>query len=172
MFKAKLIENEKMYRLIQRQVWLVLIPTLPIAALINFKLTPLWLSIVMITVLVLTTIWSILTQKEINALKDKRFIEIDEEEIRIRSTKGEQFEMIPLSNVEELILPNEYSVSEIFLKQLFGKVKKNYIKLKQNEQNRIIYFELDSEYLVNQLSDVVSSWKRKNYNIIRSNISF
>jgi len=56
MFKAKLIENQKFYKLRSKQLLLFLLPSLLIGLIVNFYLLPIWITIVMIGLYILVIV--------------------------------------------------------------------------------------------------------------------
>jgi len=110
-------------------------------------------------------------QKQINSVLGTRLIEIDEQEIRIKSKNGTQEEVIRLQEVEKLILKQDYSIPQETMKEvgeeIIGHTKQNYLILKKDNQNRQLDFEIDSYYMIEQLNKIIESWKSKGYNIER-----
>ncbi len=171
MFKAKLIENENYYKLRSKQLLLMLIPSIPIGLLVNFHQIPIWLTILMIGLYIGAIFFTIRNQKQINSVLGNKLIEIDIEEIRIKSKKGTDNETIKLNSVEKIILKDEYSMPQETMKEigqeLTGKTKQNYVILQQENQKRQLDFEVDSYYKINQLNKLIESWKMKGYNVER-----
>lgn len=169
MFKAKLIENESYYKLRSKQLLLFLLPAIPLGLIISFYQIPIWITVIIIGIYILATVLMIRNQKRINSVLGNKLIEIDEEEIRIRSKKGIQSETFNLSAVDKIILKSEYSMPQETLKEvgkeLTGNTKKNYLILQQNNQSKRLDFEVDSYYMINQLNKIIENWKVKGYNI-------
>ena len=171
MFKAKLIENENYYKLRSKQLLLMLIPSISIGLLVNFYQIPIWLTLLMIGLYIGATFLMVRNQKQISSVLGNKLIEIDMDEIRIKSNKGTEDEIIKLNRVKKIILKNEYSIPQETLKEvgqeLIGKAKQNHIILQQDNQRRQLDFEVDSYYMMNQLNKLIESWKMKGYNIER-----
>lgn len=169
MFKAKLIENKNYYRLKSKQLILVSLPVIPIGLIVNFYQIPIWVTIIMIGLYIVTIILIAKNQKQINTVIGKRLIEIDNEVIRIKSNKGIADETINLNEVETIIIKDEYSMSQETIKEigqeLVGKVKQNYLILLQNNHKRKLDFEVDSYYMINQLNRQIEKWKMQGYKI-------
>ncbi len=171
MFKAKLIENDNYYKLRSKQLLLMLLPSIPIGLLVNFYQIPIWLTIVMIGLYILAIILLTRNQKRMNSILGNKLIEIDEQEIRIKSKKGTQEETINLDEVEKLILKEDYSIPQETMKELgeeiIGKAKQNYLILQQNNQKRKLDFEIDSYFMIQQLNKIIENWEVKGYKIER-----
>lgn len=123
----------------------------------------------MIGLYVLAIIPMIRNQKRLSAIVGNKQIEIDNKEIRIKSKKGIQQEIIHLNKIDKLILKDIYSMPQETIgevvKEMSGKAKQNYLILEQNSQKRRLDFEIDSYYMVNQLDKIIKNWKANGYNI-------
>jgi len=175
MFKAKLIESENYYNYRSKQLMLTLIPAVLIGVLVNAYQAPNWLIIFMIGLYILILILMSKNQKRINAILGNILIEIDEQEIRIKSKKGKEQEIIKLEEVEKIILKKEYGIPQETIKELreelIGKTKQNFIIVHQKEQSRKLDFEVDSYFMIQQLNKLIEIWQKKGYNIERINHS-
>ncbi|PHN01293.1 hypothetical protein [Flavilitoribacter nigricans] len=173
MFKAKLIENKKYYRLRSKQLVLMLLPSIPIGLIVNFYQIPIWVTVLMIGLYIVAIILMARNQKQITANLGNKIIEIDEEAIRIKSKKGVEDELISLNEVEKIILKDEYSMPQGTIREvgqeLTGKTKQNYLIIYQDSRKRQLDFEVDSYFMVNQLNKLIEIWKMKGYNIERVN---
>ena len=171
MFKAKLIETKDYYKLRSKQLLLMLLPSIPIGLLVNFYQIPIWLTILMIGLYIGAIFLMVRNQKQISSVLGNKLIEIDIDEIRIKSKKGADDETIKLNGVEKIILKEQYSMPQETIKEvgkeLTGKAKQNYVILLQDNQKRQLDFEVDSYYMINQLNKLIESWKMKGYNIER-----
>ena len=173
MFKAKLIEDKKYYSLRSNQLILMFLPSIPIGIIILFYRIPIWINALMIVFYIAAIILTAKIQRKINSILGNKFIEIDNEEIRIKSKKGINEETIDLNKVEKIILKDEYSFHQETIKEvgqeLTGKTKQNFVIIQQNSQERQFDFEFDSYYMINQLNKMIETWKMKGYNIERMN---
>ncbi|MCF8253657.1 MAG: hypothetical protein K9H61_13755 [Bacteroidia bacterium] len=128
MFKAKLIENQNYYKLRSKQLFQMLLPSIAIGLLVNFFQIPFWLTILMIGLYVAAIILMARNQRKISLVLGNKLIEIEEDEIRIKSKKGTEEETIKLNEVERIILKEEYSIPQETIKEvgheLTGKQKK------------------------------------------------
>lgn len=171
MFKAKLIENESYYKLRSKQLLLLILPAIPIGLITSFYQIPIWTTIPIIGLYIVATVLMLRNQKRINSVLGNKLIEIDEEEIRIRSKKGVQSETFNLSEVDKVILKSEYSMPQETIKEvgkeIAGNTKKNYLILQQNNQTKRLDFEVDSYYMINQLNKTIEHWISRGYNIER-----
>ena len=171
MFKAKLIENQNYYKLRSKQLLLMLLPAISIGLLVNFYQIPTWVTILMVGLYVTAIILMTRNQKQINSVLGNKLIEIDVDEIRIKSKKGTEEETIKLKEVERIILKDEYSMPQETIKEvgqeITGKTKQNFLILHQDSKKRQLDFEIDSYYMINQLNKLIESWKLKGYNIER-----
>jgi Ca2+/Na+ antiporter len=173
MFKAKLIESEIYYKLRNKQILLTLLSALSIGLIVNFYQIPIWITILMFVLYFLVIVLIFRNQKQIKSVLRNKLIEIDENEIRIKSTKGIQEEIINLSEVSKIILKNEYSLPQDTMKEIgkeiVGNIKRNYLILKINNLDRKLYFEVDSYYMINQLNKIIEIWKIKGFNMEKIN---
>lgn len=171
MFKAKLIENGNYYKLKSKQLLLMVIPSIPIGLIVVFYQIPIWLAILLIGLNIGAIFLMVRNQKQINSILGNKLIELDIDEVRIKSQQGADDETIKLNNIERIILKDEYSMSQENIKEigqeLTGKAKRNYLILQQKSQKRQLDFEVDSYYMINQLNKLIESWKMKGYNIER-----
>jgi len=171
MFKAKLIENESYYRLRSKQLLLIFLPAIPFGLLVNFYKIPIWLTIVMFGIYILTIILASRNQRQMNSILGNKLIEIDEEEIRIKSKKGIQQEVIRLAEIDKLILKEKYSIPQETIKEIgseiSGNAKQNYLILQKNSKRRKFDFEIDSYFMIEQLNKIIKNWEIKGYEIKR-----
>ena len=172
MFKAKLIENENYYKLRSKQLSLMILTSIPIGLLANFYQMPVWATILIIGIYIAVYLLTAKNQKQINSMVGNRSIEIDQDEIRIKSKKGIE-EVFKLNAVDKIILKDEYSIPQETLKEvgqeMTGKTKQNFVIVQQAEELRKLDFEIDSYYMVKQLDKLIESWKLKEYKIERVN---
>ena len=171
MFKAKLIENDNYYKLRSKQLLLMLLPSIPFGLLVNFYQIPTWLTVVVIGLYILVIILLIRNQKGMNSVLGNKLIEIDEQEIRIKSKNGTEEEIVNLDDVEKIILKEDYSMPQETMKEIgeeiIGKAKQNYLILQQNNQKRKLDFEIDSYFMIKQLNKLIENWETRGYNIER-----
>ena len=107
MFKAELIENKKYYKFRSKQLLVSLLAGALIGLLVNVPDTPVWLTILVIGLYVGVLVYSVRSQRQMRlSLGDKR-IEMDVDEIRIKSKEGRDIENIQLNQVDKLILKDE-----------------------------------------------------------------
>ena len=171
MFKAKLIENESYYKLRSRQLLLFLLPSVLAGFIANFYLLPVWATIIAIGLYTLIIILTIRSHKQMKSISGDKSLEIDEHEIRIKSSKGKREEVIKLNEVEKIILKEEYSIPQETMKEigqeLAGSTKQNYLIIQQNSRNRRLDFGIESYYMIKQLNKLIKNWESKGYEIER-----
>ena len=169
MFKAKLIDNNSYYKLRRLQLLLMLLPGIPLGLIINFYQIPIWLTIVMIGLYILSIILMVRNQKQLISMLGNKLIEINEQEIRIKSKKGIIQEIIKLDNIEKLLIKDNYSIPQETIKEIgkeiTGDTKQNYLILQLNGENRKLDFEIDSYYMIGQLNKTIENWKTSGYKI-------
>jgi len=169
MFKAKLIEKEDYYKLRSKQLLLMLLPSILIGLLVNFYQIPIWVTILMIGIYIALIVLMAKNQKQINSIFGNRMIEIDIDEIKIKSKNKAEEENIKLNKIDKIILKDEYSIAQETIKEvgqeLTGNTKRNYLIIHQDGQKRQFDFEVDSYYMINQLNKLIESWKTKGYKI-------
>ncbi len=169
MFRAKLIENKRYYKLRVKQMSLMFLLLIPGSiVLFVYKTPPIWIAIPALVLYIGTIILMVRNQKKICSVAGNKLIEMDIDEIRIKSKKGIE-EKIKLNNIEKIILKDQYSMPQETMKEvgqeLTGKIKQNYIIINQDNEARRFDFEFDSYYMINQLNNLIKSWQTKEYNI-------
>ena len=96
---------------------------------------------------------------------------MDEKEIRIKTKKGKEEEIIALENVDKLILTDTYSMPQETMrevgKEMAGNTKQNYLIVQQNNNKRKLDFEIDSYFMIKQLDKIIEKWELNGYNIER-----
>ena len=171
MFKAKLIENESYYALRSKQVFLMLLPAIPMGLIVNYFQFPTWAVILTIGLYLLAIFMMSKNQKKLNAIVGNKQIEMDEKEIRIKTKKGKEEEIIALENVDKLILTDTYSMPQETMrevgKEMAGNTKQNYLIVQQNNNKRKLDFEIDSYFMIKQLDKIIEKWELNGYNIER-----
>lgn len=169
MFKAKLVENENYYKLKRKHFLLFVIPAIPMAILANFFQIPLWLTLLAGSLYVLILFFSFKNQKRINLVFGNKLLEIDKNEIRIKSKKGVQEEVFTLNEVDKLIVKEHYAMPSETLqevrKEIMGNTNQNYLIIQQNQKERKLYFEFDSYYMGKQLDKLIKNWVVSGYRI-------
>ncbi|MEM7372771.1 MAG: hypothetical protein AAF587_29390 [Bacteroidota bacterium] len=172
MFKATLIENDRYYSLKSKQLLLSLFPLIPMSLLVSIYELPIWLTALIGGLYLLIIFGMFRNYKQIRTILDHKHIEMDAEEIRIRSKNGTQSEVIPLDDIDQLILKDSYAMPQESLKdigqELIGRMKRNYLILQQREQHRTFNFDIDSHYMLAQLHKIIEDWEVRGYKIIRN----
>lgn len=171
MFKAKLIEDKSYYKLRSRQLIYILIPAFAIGLSVNFYHIPLWASALGGVIYIAMVLIMSRTRKLMSALLGNKIIEIENNQIRIKSKNGSDLETIDLDNVEKVILKKEYGLSQETLKEISlearGKRKENFIIIEQANKQQQYDFEFDSYYMISQLEKAIEGWTKRGYKIER-----
>jgi len=171
MFKAKLINNQKYYTLRRKQTWLMLLPSIPIGLMVNYMAFPIWVAILVVASYVALIVYATKNEKLLNAMLGIQTIEMDENEIRIKSKNGVSREVIPLEEIEELKIPGEYGIPQDSMKdftnELAGKPKQNHLIVKYKNEERKFDFELNSHYMIKQLDKIIDNWSNRGLKIIK-----
>ncbi|MEL6942581.1 MAG: hypothetical protein AAFO82_07925, partial [Bacteroidota bacterium] len=167
----KLIEKKDYNRLKRTQMIILLVTLLPIGFVSSFYEAPNWLTIVFIGIYAVLLVLMIKSQRQMMDMTNKRFLELDQEEIRIKSTKNQGEECIQLGDVQKLIVKENYSIPQEDLKEIANEVKgnlqANYLVVQQEGKKRKLDFELDSYYMLTQLNKMIELWRKKGYKIER-----
>ena len=125
----------------------------------------------MIAFYIMAVILILKNQKQINSILGNKLVEIDEEEIRIKSKNGRQQEVIKLDEIDKLILNKNYSMPQETIKDLgseiSGNAKQSYIIFQKNSETRKLNFEFDSYFMIEQLKKIIKNWEDKGYIIER-----
>ncbi len=167
MVKAKLIENERYYKLRREQMLLILITWIPIGIIGHLFKIPFNLGIVSFGIYLLVVILLFRNKKLMHLIIGNKIIEIDEEEIRIKSKKGIRLEVIKLAEIDKIILKKDYFMPQEPIKaighEIKGNTPQNFIILQKNKEERKLYFEFDSYYMLEQMNKMINKWEEKAY---------
>ena len=161
MFKAKLIEGERYYRLKRTEQILSILSIIPIGMVAYFFSPPDWLSILLLVAYALGIIWAFGLFYQLRSMKGNRLIEIDNEEIRIKYKNGKGKEVISLGKVDEVIVKKDYEMSApptIYNHSKINNPVQNFIIVKQNGISRKFDFEMPSFYSINQMNKIIQGW--------------
>jgi hypothetical protein len=163
MFKAKLIEREGYYKLRRRQLLIIVLITFPMGVIVSTNSIPLWAILLVIGISIPLMIFMLRNRRLIDAILNNRTIEIDTDEIRIKTKKGTIAETIILQDVDKLSLLKQYALPQETMKdlseELSGKAIQNKVILQQNGTIRKFDFEIESHYMVNQINKLIEHWK-------------
>lgn len=163
MFKAKIIEGDDYYKLKADQLFLSILPALPMAAILHFCDLSIMQGVIAITTYIVCILAIQKNKRLTDALIGKRRIEIDQNQIRIKTKKGQLEETIEVNDLREIgVLENYFLSAEAsneFTVDLDEEIKKNYIEINRNGIKRRFDFELDSHYMIVQLTKVIEAWK-------------
>lgn len=169
MFKAKLIEREGYYKLRRRQLLFVVVITFPMGVIVSTNSIPLWAILLIIGISIPLLILSLRNRRLIDSILSNRTIEIDTDEIRIKTKKGRITETISLQEVDKLSLLKQYALTQETMKdisqELSGKAIKNKVILQQNGTIRKFDFEIESHYMVNQINKLIEHWQTQGITI-------
>ncbi len=164
MFKGNLIESQDYYRFRKREGYLSLISLAPAIVVLGLQLPKSysWVVLLMLILLIIFAVMRIRNQKQIGAIFGKKIIEIDENQIRIMSKKGNLKEHFDLNQIDKLIFKGDISKYKE-TGNTFNE-KPIYIIIIQGNKSKRFDFKLDSHYMTNQLNKAIDSWKTKEYN--------
>ena len=169
MFKAKLIDNKDFYKLKNKHFWLLILPSIPIAILSNFLLFPAWLTALTVVCYIMLFVFTSKNQKVMNSMVGQNNIEIDENEIRIKSQKGRTLEVLKIENLEKIVLQKVYGIPQETMKDMVnefkGTTRKNYLIIQKENKKRKFDFEIESHYMITQLNKIIDSWNEKGLKI-------
>ena len=168
MFKGTLIDNQDYYKLRSKQILYIMLPSLAIGLLVNFYSMPIWVTIAAINFYIAIVILTSKNQKSINKVTYKK-IEIDNQKIQIKEKDGQIVETINLEPNNLIKVKAKYKIAQETASDLKEEIKgnneKHYIIIKKNEIERRIDFEIDSYYMLKQLSKVIEQWEKEDYKI-------
>jgi len=169
MFKAKLIDDKTYYHRRNKQMVLFLLLTIPVGLLPAALEAPPWATILVLGAYITTFIFMVNNQKLMLSNLGTRLIEIDGEELRVKSNKGKLLQSFEINSLQKISVKDAYGIPNDNLKdmafEIVGNPKMNYVILTANDQNFRFDFEIDSYYMTDQLIDVIQHWKTKGYTI-------
>ena len=129
----------------------------------------LWAILLVIGISIPLMIFSLRNRRLIDAILNNRTIEIDIDEIRIKTKKGTIAETIILQDGDKLSLLKQYALPQETMKdlseELSGKAIQNKVILQQNGTIRKFDFEIESHYMVNQINKLIEHWKTQGLTI-------
>lgn len=95
-----------------------------------------------------------------------KLIEIDDKEIRIRSSEGTLIESFDVNDVNKIVVKEEYTMPQETLKdmkeEISGRPNMHFIEIESNEKRVRIDFVLETYYMIVQLKKVINIWKQNN----------
>ena len=96
-----------------------------------------------------------------------RVIEIDENEIRIKSRKNRQ-EVISLNNLRKIKVNANYNYQSMIIgleQKMQNRINQGSIIVYLKDQSQQFDFEINSFYMAKQLNRLVKTWIGKGYNV-------
>ncbi len=167
MFKAKLIQSEKYYKLRSKQFLLGLLVVLPMGVIVNFYQFPAWITLIMFSIYAVGIIIIYRNRRRLESMIEDNRIEIDDQEIRIH--RMNLMENFKIKEVDKLIIKDNYTMGQESIKEISkeitGRSSQNYLVVNQNNEEVKFNFVIDSYYMINQLNRIIENWKTKGYNI-------
>lgn len=170
MFKAKIMEDADYYQLRRKHLLILLLPVLPAGILYNIYDLPSWLIIATVVVYVIIIAFGIRNQKSMSSLLGHRMLEIDADEIRIKTKNGKAVESFSPKSLARISVQDKYTIPHESMsgmtKEVKGKPIVNYISILSDQDERRFDFELDSHYMISQLEKVISGWKNQGFHVV------
>jgi Tfp pilus assembly protein PilO len=120
---------------------------------------------IIIYIPVIVLVWK--NQKLINVLVKNRVVEIDENEIRIKSRKNRQ-EVISLNNLRKIKVNANYNYQSMITgleQKMENRINQGSIIVYLKDQSQQFDFEINSFYMAKQLNRLVKTWIGKGYNV-------
>lgn len=179
MVKVKLIEHSNYYKIKSKQVvlgsffpgifFIIIHLLIILEILVGFRIPSFWYPIMVFIFIIISSVFIFRNKKKLDQLV-KKTLEIDNTEIRLKSSKGQLLESIQLEAADKIIVKEEYYIPQkTTFKQIkdemAGKHNMHYFTLIQNGTERRFDFEIDSEYKLKQLKSTIESWKESNLKI-------
>ncbi len=171
MVKAKLVESQRYYQLRRKNLLLMLLLSVTLGVLIGLYKKLGWLEISILVLYAAAFIALFKNQRRLAGRLGNKFIEMDEQELRLMSKKGNLQEVIQLQKAEKITVKDEYSLPQQTAKEIgqemAGSVKQNFLILQSPNEARRFDFEIESYFMANQLNKLVNSWATRGFNIER-----
>jgi len=168
-FKGKYISDPKLFRSKKQMAIFSTLSFAMLGPMATYLLEPLDMRFFILLagsglVFISLTIWSAL---QIRSKSVDASLEMDINQIRIQNHKTGQEEIIPLSDLKNIRVDPNYKMPgggfKYAFKELFGTPERNYIDIREGDDNRRIYFIPDSYYHVKQLQTLTEQWKERGY---------
>lgn len=166
MFKAKVIDDDARYYVFRRkQLFLMLLPTLPYAFVVNFYQLPIVLSVFAFVGYVLLIALHLKNQRKLQSLVGNSFLEVSDDKLVLKSKKGAELQVFPVANVDRFIAKEKYVLYQENVKEMASEMKgnatRNYLVLCVGRERFRFDFEVDSFYMIKQLEKLLDLWKTK-----------
>ncbi len=171
MFRSKLIEDQTYYRLRRKQLILNFVAIIPMSLIWGLYNWQFWILLVGLALYVGAILLMRRNQQVMELFAGNKFLELDEEALRVVSKNRKIIETINLESTSSIILKKEYDLYQHSIKDVFSEVvaveKGNSVILDVEGEKRVFLFEIDSHYKLKQLSKIIDCWLQKHYNIER-----
>ena len=167
MFKAKLIENDRYYLLRRRQMWFLFLPVAFYTIMDLILELPSWATFLFLGVYAAGFALKFTNHKQMGTLIGNRKLEVDGNEIRILSRKGDVQEVIPMADVDRILVLEDYrfpmETTGELIDEMKGEQIRNYLVIEQQGKERRLDFEPESYYMLTQLNKLKEHWKAVGY---------
>ncbi len=170
MFKAKLIKDDRYYRLRQSGKH-ILVGSLFIGFIVNFDRYPLWMTIILTVGFLVYETFIFRRMKKFNAITDESILELSGDELRIVSPDKEVSKIFDITTLDGIAFLERYRIPEDSWRSMIdeyqGKYQKNYLIVEQDNKPQRYDFELNSYYMITQLEKFITDWTVKGYPVKR-----
>lgn len=167
MFKAKLIENPRYYKLIRYQLLFFILIFIPYTVIIEYLgVSERWSLVLLIMFLpILGGLIYIFFTKPFNRCISRKILEIEDYHIRIVNFNGLDITEWDVNEADTIVtskdyyLPNDEHIS--WLNKVRRPPHHNFLEIKKGKQKSRFEFHLDSHYMALQIKKAVDNWVAK-----------
>lgn len=172
MFKAKLIKDDRYYRLKQNGMYLI-VGSIFSGFLVNFDRLPVWITITITVACLAYARYEYRKMKKFKTITDNSMLELSDDELRIVSEKKGENRAFDVRKLDGLVFQREYRLPEdtwrSMIGEYLGNYRKNYLIVEQDNEANRYDFELNSYYMITQLEKIIQDWTVKGYAVKRMN---
>jgi hypothetical protein len=173
MFKARIIDDKDYYSFRSKQLLLLILLSIPLGVLANLFTFSILLSSVIVVGYLYVAFLLFKNAKSIRSTINNSKIELNNESIRILDRFNQALEVYKIEDISEIEVLEEYKLPQEDLKdvveEIFGKYKISYIQFVWNNECKKINFEIDSNYMLGKLNEVINNWSASGVKLSKVN---
>ena len=164
MFKARLIENTKYYKLLRYQFLVFILLYIPFTVILEYLgISEKWVILMtMFIVIALLGLFHVVFIRPFNQSISRKTLEIEDGHIRIVDFNGFDITEWNVSEVDSIVtckdyyLPNDGRIP--WLERVRQSPHHNFLEIEKDQQKSRFEFHLDSYYMGVQIKKIVDSW--------------
>lgn len=171
MFKAKLIENPRYYKLLRNQSLLLILLLLPYLWLMSYMDIPAWGTGLSFITYLVAIILAIRNNTAIRKIINQKELQINGDQIRMLNKKNHMLSEWKVLPGDTIITNKNFSMPNGKFPEIFQAWKRqpvrNFLELKKGSDDVHFEFHLDSDYMRVQISKIIDCWISKGIKVKR-----